>query len=188
MNHRQAALVVVDVQSGFINEHSKGVVPAVVRLARSWVSLGGPVVFTKFFNPPGSPYERITGWTRLRTTEEQRIVESLQPHVQAATAVIDKSVSNALTPELTQLVKDRRWTDLVLAGIDTDACVYDTAISAYHAGICPWIVTDACASTGGPEYHDAALLLASRNIGRHQLLTTEALISGSAGPLAGVIA
>ncbi|MFE2639407.1 isochorismatase family cysteine hydrolase [Streptomyces scopuliridis] len=180
-----AALVIVDVQAGFINEHSKDAVPTVVRLVDAWSAAGRPVVFTRFYNPPGSPYERVTGWTDLRTPEEQRIVEELTPYVQSAAAVIDKPSSSALTPEFIRLVQDAGWTELVLAGIDTDACVYDTAIAAYHSGILPWIVTDACASTGGPEYHEAALLLARRNISPQRLLTVDELLAGRAGPLEG---
>jgi len=73
------------------------------------------------------------------------------------------------------------WSDLVLCGIDTDACVYDSAVDAYQTGIRPWIVTDACASSGGPAYHEAALLLASRNVGRGQLLTIDALLEQVTG-------
>ncbi|MFB8401276.1 isochorismatase family cysteine hydrolase [Streptomyces sp. NPDC055912] len=180
-----AALVIVDVQAGFINDHSKDAVPPVVRLVHAWVAAGRPVVFTRFYNPPGSPYERVTGWTDLRTPEEQRIVEELTPYVRSAAAVIDKPSSSALTPEFIRLVQTAGWTDLVLAGIDTDACVYDTAIAAYHSGILPWIVTDACASTGGLEYHEAALLLARRNISPQQLLTADELLTGVVGPLEG---
>lgn len=186
MNHFRAALVVVDVQNGFINEHSEHAVPMVTRLVKAWSALGHPLVFTRFYNPPGSAYERITGWTGLRTEAEQQVVDELAPYMQAATAVIDKPVSSALTPELARLIADHAWTDLVLAGIDTDACVYDTAISTYHAGIRPWLVTDACASTGGSKYHDIALVLAERNISPRQLLTIDSLLSGSAGPLTGM--
>ncbi|GAA3083901.1 hypothetical protein GCM10020000_82690 [Streptomyces olivoverticillatus] len=56
------------------------------------------------------------------------------------------------------VVLKRGWTDLLLCGIDTDSCVYDTAVAAYHGGLRPWIVTDACASTGGAEVHEAALM------------------------------
>ncbi|EGX60601.1 putative hydrolase [Streptomyces zinciresistens K42] len=178
-------LVVVDVQAGFINEHSRGVVPFVVRLVKAWVALGQPLVLTRFFNPPDSPYEQITGWTGLRSPEEQHIVDELDPFAKAAAAVIDKPGSSAFTQEFSALVRKANWTDIVLAGIDTDACVYDTALAAYHSGVRPWIVTDACASTGGPEYHEAALLLAGRNINRRNLLTTESLLSGKGGPLEG---
>lgn len=183
MTTHTTALVIVDAQAGFINRHSQHAVPALTRLVTAWAGLGLPTVFTRFFNPPGSPYERITGWTALRTPAEQRIVDELIPYTGTAAAIIDKTSSNALTPEFTQLIDQSGWTDLVLAGIDTDACVYDTAIAAYHRGLLPWIVTDACASSGGGEYHDAALLLAKRNISRSHVLTAKALLSGSAGPL-----
>ncbi|MFH8295028.1 isochorismatase family cysteine hydrolase [Streptomyces sp. NPDC018059] len=173
MNPRTTALVVVDVQHGFVNRHSQHAVPAVVRLVEGWTAAGLPVVFARFHNVPGSPYERISNWTRLRTPEEQALVDELQPYAESAAGVIDKSVSSALTPELEQLIAERRWTDLVLCGIDTDSCVYDTAVAAYHKGLRPWIVIDACASTGGVEMHEAALLLARRNIGADQLLTVD---------------
>jgi nicotinamidase-related amidase len=173
VNTRRYALVVVDVQRGFVNRHSMHVVPAVVRLVEGWTSAGMPVVFTRFQNVPGSPYERISDWTQLRTSEEQALIAELVPYARSAAGIIDKSVSSALTADLQRLVAQSRWTDLVLCGIDTDSCVYDTAVAVYQRGLRPWIVTDACASTGGAEFHEAALLLARRNIGTSQLLTVD---------------
>ncbi|WP_244900522.1 isochorismatase family cysteine hydrolase [Streptomyces nanshensis] len=185
MNPRSAALLVIDVQHGFVNRHSQGVVPAIVDLVKRWQSIGAPAVFTQFRNEPGSPYETITGWTKLRTEAEQAFVGELSPCVDVADAVIDKQQSSAFTQEGTQLIRSRGWTDLVLCGIDTDACVYDTAIDAYQSGVRPWIVTDACASTGGPTYHDAALLLATRNIGADQLLTSKQVLDQIGVPQGG---
>ncbi|MFG2177414.1 isochorismatase family cysteine hydrolase [Streptomyces abikoensis] len=181
MDVRTAALVVVDVQRGFVNGNSEHAVPQVVRLVEMWSSAGRPVVFARFRNAPRSPYERISGWTRLRTAEEQALVESLEPFVDSAALLVDKTVSSALTEDLVRVVDERGWTDLVLCGIDTDSCVYDTAVAAYHGGLTPWIVTDACASTGGAEVHEAALLLARRNIGAHQLLTVDQVVDVLAG-------
>ena len=168
------ALVVVDVQRGFVNHHSRDVIPAVVRLVDRWMAADLPVVFSRFYNPPGSPYEKITGWTRLRTLEEQALVDELAPYVGAAAAVIDKPGSSVFAGPGARALAG--WSELMLCGIDTDACVYDSAVDAYQAGIRPWIITDACASSGGPAYHEAALLLAARNLGRGQLLTSDALL------------
>jgi nicotinamidase-related amidase len=174
---RSAALLVIDVQQGFVNRHSSGVVPAIVRLVEGWRAAGAPVVLTRFHNEPDSPYEKITGWTRLRTTEEQALVPELAPFAEDAAAVIDKAQASIFTPEGTEIIRDSGWSDLVLCGIDTDACVYDSAVAAYQSGYRPWIVTDACASSGGTQYHDAALLLAARNIGASQLVTSETVLS-----------
>jgi nicotinamidase-related amidase len=172
---RTTALIVIDVQNGFVNRHSRGVVPVIVRLVKRWQEVGAPVVFARFQNEPGSPYERITGWTNLRTAEEQAIVSELAPYAEAA-AIIDKGQSSIFTEAGVRLMSQARWSDLVLCGIDTDSCVYDSAVAAYQAGYRPWIITDACASTGGPEYHDAALLLAARNISADQLVTSQQVL------------
>lgn len=178
---RSTALLVIDVQQGFVNQHSRGVIPAVVRLVKGWRAAGAPVVLSRFHNEPGSPYETITGWTRLRTPEEQALVPDLHPYIVDAT-VIDKAQASVFTPEGAQLIRDAGWSDLVLCGIDTDACVYDSAMAAYQSGYRPWIVTDACASSGGAQYHDAALLLAARNIGDSQLVTSETILTRIGGP------
>jgi len=178
---RSTALIVVDVQQGFVNRHSRSVLPTIVRLVEGWRAVGAPVVMSRFHNPVGSPYETITGWTRLRTSEEQALAAEVAAYADAAVAVIDKGQASVFTPEGAQLIHDAGWSDLVLCGIDTDACVYDSAMGAYQNGLRPWIVTDACASTGGPEYHDAALLLAARNIGADQLVTTDTILSRIGG-------
>ncbi|MET7693930.1 isochorismatase family cysteine hydrolase [Streptomyces sp. NPDC005483] len=177
MNPRSTALLVIDAQQGFVNQHSRGVLPAIARLVEGWRAAGAPVVFTRFHNKPGSPYETITGWTRLRSPEEQALAADLVPFTDSAAAVIDKDQASVFTPEGSQLIRDAGWTDLVLCGIDTDACVYDSARDAYHHGLRPWLVTDACASTGGPQYHDAALLMAARNIGANHLVTSDVVLS-----------
>jgi nicotinamidase-related amidase len=177
MDPRTTALIVIDVQHGFVNEHSAGVVPVIARMAAAWKAAGAPIAFARFRNAPNSPYERISGWTRLRTPEEQAVVAELHPYLDDAAAVIDKGVSSVFTPDGARTLAEAGWTDLVFVGIDTDSCVYDSAVDAYHAGFRPWIAVDACASSGGEEYHQAALLLARRNIGTSQLITSSEAIT-----------
>ncbi|MFG2463363.1 isochorismatase family cysteine hydrolase [Streptomyces sp. NPDC048523] len=177
MEPRSTALLVIDVQQGFVNRHSRGALPAIVQLVEGWRAAGAPVVFTRFHNTPGSPYETITRWTRLRSPEEQALAAELAPFADATAALIDKDQASVFTPEGAQLIRESGWTDLVICGIDTDACVYDSARDAYHHGVRPWIVTDACASSGGPQYHDAALLMAARNIGTDHLVTSDVVLS-----------
>ncbi|MCE0446790.1 isochorismatase family protein [Streptomyces tricolor] len=39
---RSTALLVIDVQQGFVNQHSRGIIPAVVRLVEGWQAAGAP--------------------------------------------------------------------------------------------------------------------------------------------------
>lgn len=54
--------------------------------------------------------------------------------------------------------------EVYLCGLDTDACVYETAIALSEIGIKPILIKDLCFSSGGLKYHEAALMLFKRNI------------------------
>ncbi|MFG2844192.1 isochorismatase family cysteine hydrolase [Kitasatospora sp. NPDC048296] len=165
-------LVAVDVQVGFVRDSSRHVVPTIAQLVGAWQAAGGASIVATFANPEGSQYERISGWTKLRTTEEQALATELAPLAGLAHQIVKTTSSLLKAPGALELFRSQGWTDVVLTGIDTDSCVYDTAADAYQHGITPWLVVDACASSGGREFHDAALLMASRNFGRRLLLTS----------------
>jgi nicotinamidase-related amidase len=74
-----------------------------------------------------------------------------------------------LTPELENYLREQQVERLVLCGIATDGCVLKSAVDAFERGIEPVVVTDACASHGGSEIHEAGLLLLGRFIGAGQL-------------------
>jgi nicotinamidase-related amidase len=166
-----AALVVVDVQNGFVNDHSRHVVPVIERLVREWP---GPVVFTRYRNYAGSPYERLHGWYELYGPPATDLVAELAPHAGRAVAILDKTIYSLFTAEGRALVADHGWTDLVFCGIETESCVLKSAADAFELGYTPWLVTDACASDAGPEEHAAGLVCARQLIGAGQLVTAEA--------------
>ncbi|MFE4337189.1 cysteine hydrolase family protein [Streptomyces sp. NPDC056831] len=173
MDIDSAALIVIDMQNGFVNHHSQHAVPAVSDLTAHWSATGRPVIFTRYVNYPGSPYERFFHWTRLQTSPETDIVPELNDHASAAYAAIDKTGYTLFTPEAIDLIRSAGWTDLVFCGVATESCVLKSAADAFELGCAPWIVTDACASDAGPAVHDAGLVVARRLIGEGQLVTTE---------------
>lgn len=182
MSEHRPVLMVVDVQHGFVNDQSAHVVPVVAVLTRAWLDAGGQVIFTRYRNEPGSLYERLIGWYELHA--EQQI--ALAPEVESflaepGTSVVDKTVYTALTAEGLALIEAGGYTDVVVCGIATDACVLATVISAFDHGLTPWVVTDACASNASrheaAEVHRMALVLMGRLTGESQLITArEALM------------
>lgn len=183
MNEHKPVLVVVDAQNGFITEHSEPVVAVIVDLVRQWQAASGDVVFSRYLNYPGSPFERLIGWTKMADGPETELVAELAPYVGPHTPVIDKYIYSLFTPEGTQLVNERGWTDLYLCGIDTESCVLKTAVDAFERDLTPWILQDACASHAGPETHNAGLLIAGRFIGVNQIIQTISLPESVLPPL-----
>ncbi|RKE02953.1 isochorismatase family protein [Streptomyces sp. TLI_171] len=171
---QSTVLVVIDVQAGFLRESSLHVVAPIAELLDAWQRAGGASVVATFENPPGSQYEMITGWVRLRTSEEQALAAELVPLAARADLRVVKSTSSLLkVPGMLETFRAHGWRHAVICGIDTDSCVYDTAVDFFQNSIAPWLVVDACASSGGEEFHTAALLLAKRNLAARLLVTTE---------------
>ncbi|MFE1763735.1 cysteine hydrolase family protein [Streptomyces angustmyceticus] len=172
-------LVVVDMQNGFITPETASVVPTVVDLVERWEHTGRDVVFTRFRNPPGSPYERLMHWTGFRSAPENELIPELTDHAARSFAVVDKVRYSAFTEEMDQLVRRRGWTEFVICGIATEMCVLKTAVDAFERGFRPRIVTDASRTYAGDAAHEAGLALAARLVGAEQLTTVRALL-GSA--------
>jgi nicotinamidase-related amidase len=171
----KAALLVVDAQNGFVNEHSAHAIPVILDLATRWAATGRPTVFTRYWNYAGSPYETLIGWRALYGPPDTDIVDVLVPLTTRAGAhMLDKTTYTALTDESLALLGELDVTDLIICGIATDACVLKTALDAFERGYVPWVVRDAVASNAtrhpAQEIHDSALLHISRLVGAGQLV------------------
>ncbi|MDH6579500.1 isochorismatase family cysteine hydrolase [Kitasatospora sp. MAP5-34] len=173
----RAALIVVDMQNGFLNDHTRHLVPVVADLVDQWTKAGRPVVFTRYLNYPGSPFERLIHWTRLRDAPETDLAPELHDRAHRAAAVIDKPAYSWFTPEGIALAAAEGWRDLIFCGVATESCVLKSAVDAFERDFTPWVVTDACASDAGPDVHDAGLRIARRFIGAGQLITTAQLLA-----------
>jgi nicotinamidase-related amidase len=171
----KAALLVVDAQKGFVNQHSAPVIPVVLDLATRWAATSRPTIFTRYWNYAGSPYETLIGWRALYGPPDTDIVDELVPLTALVNAhTLDKTTYTALTEEGLTLLGELDVTDLIICGIATDACVLKTALDAFERGYVPWVVRDAVASNAtrhpAQEIHDSALLHISRLVGTGQLV------------------
>lgn len=174
MEISRAALVVVDMQNGFLNDRSRYVVPHVVDLVQQWEARGGTTLFTRYFNYPDSPYERLIHWSKMQEAPETDIAAELLPYAQR---VVDKTIYSLFNEEGAALVASAGWSDLVFCGVATDGCVLKSAADAFERGYTPWVVRDACASHAGDEIHKAGLRLTERFIGRGQVVSAAELLA-----------
>jgi nicotinamidase-related amidase len=187
INLDRAALLVIDVQNGFVNEFSAHVVPVVTDLAEQWARTGRPTVFTRYWNYTDSPWERLIGWRALYGPPDTDLIDELAPLTTLPGArILDKKVYTALTAEGLELLKELDVTDLVICGIATDGCVLKTALDAFEFGFTPWVLRDAVASNAtrhrAAEIHDSALLHISRLVGAGQVIDSaeiRPLLSGA---------
>jgi nicotinamidase-related amidase len=166
---RPPTLVVIDVQNGFVNERTRSALPLAAKLLEHWQAKGWPVVFTRFHNPEGSGYERLLGWTGLRSGGEKALHDSVARY---AGTIVDKTTYTAFTSEGEAALDARPGDTLVICGIDTESCVLKTALDAFERDVEPVIAIDACATDGGEPAQQAARLVLERAVGPGQLLAT----------------
>ena len=165
-------LVVIDMQNGFVNEHTRHVIGNVKVLLDCCSSHSIHTVFTRFINSPGSPFERLLGWDKVQCAPETEIVDELRGLVDIR---IDKNYYSALTRELISLTQEHGWHTIILCGIATESCVLKTAVDAFESGLRPIVIQDACASDLGEGAHKAGLIVMENMLGTAQIMTVAQL-------------
>ncbi|GLW31227.1 cysteine hydrolase [Actinoplanes regularis] len=165
-----SVLVVVDVQNGFIRPPSAPVVPIIADLVERWQQAGGEVVFTRYLNYPGSPFERMIHWEKLQESPEIDIVPELASLADKS-IMLDKKIYSLFSTEGARLVREKGWQDLYICGIATESCVLKTAVDAFELDLTPWVLAEASASHAGQEAHDAGMLVIRRFIGQGQIIS-----------------
>ena len=157
----KTALVVIDVQNYFINQHTDWLPTRIVQHVKSRPY--DLVILTKFRNKLGSNFTRILDWEKCFNSLETNLAAEMR-------ALTDPVILNregktsAYTRELAGLLDKHGITKLYLCGVDTDACVLATAFDVFDSGRDFEIIEDLCASTGGPEQHRAALRIIQKQL------------------------
>ena len=155
---RKRILLAVDMQNGFLTTpETETVLENVVENA----NLFDQVWATRFFNRNPN-FSRQVNWDEMVSGPETELDSSLTPVV---SKTFDKPSYSPPANDLIQALKNEGITTVGVAGVDTDACVMDTALELFDAGIETYVVSDGSASSGGQEYHEAGIKLLERNIG-----------------------
>ncbi len=166
----EGCLLIVDVQKGFINRWT-GHIPARVETLQDQYRR---IIATRFLNPPGSLYRRLIGWHRFAPGSKD-VELAFTPRPDAR--VIDKTAYSCVTGDFVNQLKQNRVATVHLCGIATDSCVLKCAVDLFEAGIEPVVLADCCASHGGPQCHQAGLMLLRRLIGEGQVVVGGAATS-----------
>lgn len=159
----KAALLVVDVQRGFINKHTAHIPALIQELLPSYEA----VFATRFYNAENSNYRRLMKWSRFSHGSPDT---ELAFELSAGIKIIEKSVYTCVSDEFLTELDQLAVTEVHIAGIDTDICVTKCAVDLFERGRTPFILAKYCASHAGPDLHRAALQIIMRFIGEGQVI------------------
>ncbi len=129
------------------------------------------VTLTRFTNEPDSNFISLLDWSAMQMLDPMtNLFGSLEG---GGYWVLRKSTYTAWSPAIQKQAKELGFTDIVLFGLDTDACVFKTALDIFEAGYRPIVLTDLCASSGGEDRHRMAIDLLKHLIGEGQVITSD---------------
>ena len=168
-------LLVIDMQNGFARY--KQTIDLTDKI-KKLLDLGifDVVIGTRFLNSDNSMYEKMFGWSKLKTESEREIPKDLLKHMDY---VEDKYIYNCVNSNFIQRLcqlNDGEFPQRVyVVGADTDCCVLTIATALFECNIRPIVLTNYCASNGGEESHKAGIRCMERLIGEKQLVEKEIL-------------
>lgn len=167
--HEKTALLIIDVQRGFINEHTKEI-PSLVEQEQANYDLVWAARLEYADDSPFISIRKQSGFTDTDNPEELAFTPS--PNVKT----IIKHGYSAVTGELIDDLRTNSITQLDLMGVDTDQCVLATALALFDMGVTPKIIVDRCASTGGLSAHDAGVIVMRRALGNQNMIYRGAMV------------
>lgn len=132
--------VVVDMTHGFATDRLKELAERIYTEAR-----GDSVYALIQTNPPKGPFHKLLGWNKCTKDGDQ---ELLEPLGDLDPQIFEKTGYGALTPLPTEELS--QFDEVVVVGADTDACVLATTLTL---------------SSGGEDFHHAALKILRRQLG-----------------------
>lgn len=165
MSHKRTALLIIDVQAGFYNAECAPALEEIKRLlAEAPYDL---YLATIFENHPESAFVKWMNWSQCMPGSDacNLLVED------SRIKVFKKNTYGSLDQPVLEALQDANIDRVYLCGFDTNMCVFATATQFFDDGrIEPFVLSKACSSHSGQEYHEAGLKLMAKAIGQDHIL------------------
>lgn len=156
------ALVVIDVQKYYTNEHTAGLAQKIADHLKN--GSYDFVLFAKFVNHKKSHVYLRFGWQKMFASPEIDICDELLPFVKANTVFEKDTYSVFKSEQFTKFLTEHGIDELIFCGVDTDACVLASAYEAFDLGFKVSVLNDLTASHRGQQFREYGLAIINRNI------------------------
>ncbi len=156
------ALIIVDLQRGFINEHTRHLSEPIERVQSRFHK----IIATRYFKRGDSLMSKLLHIDGFRKGSPEAEL-AFRPRTDAL--ILDKADYSCVNEDLVRRLRAWSIDRTYICGVDTDQCVLMIAADLLQSDITPIVCKDLTASAAGPDYHDCGLFLLRRLIGREQV-------------------
>ncbi len=157
-------LLIIDVQRNFINENTESLISKISTLTKDSINYKY-IAFTKFINDENSNFYKVLNYKGCMHENDREIVLDTNGY-----KIFNKRTYTALTNELKNYIKEKNINVIYLCGIDTDACIFKTALDLFENNYNVKVLKDYCMSHSGLENHNMAIILLEKLIGKDNVI------------------
>ena len=159
-------LVIIDMQKGFINVHTKHLVDKIAKYACTGDF--DYVVATRYINHENTACYKFEGWEDcMEGTEDVELVPEVDNLV---TRVFDKDKYSCWNSEFREFLNYNEIDILEFVGVNTACCVLHSVFDCYNDVVECRVVADLCGSTSGPDSHERGIKVLEECITKERVI------------------
>lgn len=155
----RTALVIIDMQNCFINQHTKHLITKIENFIRE--NSFDLIICTEFINNKNTALYRDGYKSCLYGDKESETVSELN---RLYDIKFQKDKYTCWSEYFTNMLNYNDIDRLVFVGVDTGCCVLHSVYDAYNNLYDTYVISDLCASTQGEESHKHGIELLKENI------------------------
>lgn len=156
------ALVIVDMQKGFINDLTKDLPSKIEKLQNKY----DWVYSLQFINLNDSLFRSQLKWNKLSLdTEDVKFAYDVRPD-----STVFQKYSYGASPELIEDLRDKGITTVDICGCDTAECITKIAMDLFDNNIVPRVLSDYCRSYISQEQNERGLAMLRSVIGAQNVI------------------
>ncbi len=159
------ALVIIDLQEGFINKSTKRLPSRIKSFIKRHGQDYAVVLFTQYKNYPGSNFVKNLNYTSFMEKRENELVPDIKEFINKKNVFVKDTYGSFIDNKVSNILRKNEIKEVDLAGVDTENCVLTFARDAFDRGYRINVLKNLCASHSSPKLHRAALEIIKYNIG-----------------------
>lgn len=172
------ALVIVDIQNGFMNQYTEHLKAKIRDYALKSVGSADEkkpyqiVIVTQYINNTMTACYNFEGWKDcMPGTESAALCEEIETlKEQIPFYLVKKDRFTCYTEEFRRILRENEITAVAFCGVNTGCCVLHSALDAYEDCVDTCVLGELCGSTNGEYYHKIGLDLLGSLISEERVL------------------
>lgn len=169
-------LFVVDVQKALITEEVRKLPVKIRKLIER--KAFSKVYFFKFSNTVTSNWTRQLGWNQMLNEEDTVLANELLEFSDNQNTFSKRATFSAFSADgFLQKVTLSKSDTIYVCGMDTHACVLMTVMNAWELEYNVKVIEDVCGASHGKEYHDKAIEILTRNLGKSAIVNSDDIVT-----------